>query len=367
MKVNDLGDAFRVVMSHHGWSGARLARELDTPQPWVSMVLNAKRDPGMRRSAELLARAGWELQVVPAGDDPVRRRAFLMAAASVPFIPAPKASPYSSPAYLDALAGRMAHNEAQLGGAPLAREATRHATRAIPAAKAAGANLQVSASRLLRQCALVLHDVRQLGRAEETAAMALKLARAAGDLPAQAQALNTLSLITAHLPDGRGAEYARHGLQLPGTDDDERAMLAARLGRALALAPAHRGEARRWLEHALELQPNDEAEISGNCGIGFTDAGMPGLGERYLTTAASLTASSPFLHSLYVARQAKTAIRGQAPELAAERMAELTALAPLVESPRLTIHLRHVYDGTRRWDGIREVRDARAALKEAMA
>jgi transcriptional regulator with XRE-family HTH domain len=367
MKVGDLGDAFRVVMSHSGWSGNHLAKELGTSQPWISMVLNGKRDPGMHRSAELLERAGWELHMVPREEDPVRRRQFLMATAGATFIPAPTASPYTSAAYLDGITGRLTHNEAQLGGAPLSREAARHVARAVPAAEAAGQSVQAAASRLLRQCALVLHDVRQLSRAEETAAMALKLARSADDLPAQMQALDTLSLITAHLPDGRGAAYARYGLRLPEASDSDRAMLAARLGRALALAPGRKGEARRWLEDALELQQTGEAEVSGNCGIGFTDAGLTGLGERYLATAASLTASSPFLHSLYVARQAKTAIRGREPEVTARRMLELAALAPLVDSPRLTIHLRHVYDGTRRWDGIREVREARGALKEAMA
>jgi hypothetical protein len=94
---------------------------------------------------------------------------------------------------------------------------------------------------------------------------------------------------------------------------------------------------------------------------------MPGLGERHLAAAAGLTASSPFLHALYVARQAKAAIRAREPEAAAARMTELAALAPLVESPRLAIHLRHVLDGTQRWDGIGEVRGARDALREAMA
>lgn len=366
MKVGSLGDAFKAVMDRNGWSGNRLAREIGTSQPWVSMVLSGKRDP-LRQSIDQLERVGWEIHVVPRGDDdPVRRRDFLTAAASTAFLPAATASPYTSASYLDGIARRLAHNEAQLGGAPLAREAGRHIARAVPAAEAAGQSVQAAASRLLRQCALVLHDVRQLRRAEETAAMALRLARAAGDLPAQAQALDTLSLITAHLPDGRGAEYARHGFGLPEASDGDRAMLAARLGRALALAPGRKSEARRWLETALEVQGSG-AEVNGNCGIGFTDAGLPGLGERHLATAAALTASSPFVHSLYVARQAKTAIRAREPELAAARMTQLAALAPLVDSPRLSIHLRHVYDGTRRWDGIRELRDSRGALKEAMA
>jgi transcriptional regulator with XRE-family HTH domain len=365
MRIRDLADAFRIVMDRSGWSGARLARETGTSQPWISMVLGGKRDPGIRRSAELLARAGWELHLLPAEEDPVRRREFLLAAASVTFVPAATASPYASAQWLDGIAGRLACNEAQLGGAPLAREAARHAARVVPAAQAAGQAVQAAASHLLRTCALVMHDVRQLHRAEEMALAALRFARSAGDLPAQVQALSVLSLITAHLPDGRGAVYARRGLRLPETGGSGRAVLSARLGRALALAPGHRGEARGWLEHALE-QGDGGAEVAGNAGIGLTDAGLPGLGERHLAAAAALTASEPFLHALYVARQAKTAMRAREPELVACRMAELAGLAPLVQSPRLDIHLRHVYDGTGRWEAISEVRDARAALREVM-
>jgi hypothetical protein len=353
-------------MDRNGWSGTRLAREIGTSQPWVSMVLTGKRDP-LRQSIGQLERVGWEVHVVPKGDDdPVRRRDFLAAAACTAFVPPAKASPYTSPDYLEAIAARLARNEAQLGGGPLAREAARHTVRAGIAARDGGTQLQAAASRLLRQCALVMHDVRQLTRAEQTAAAALKLARTAGDRAAQAQALNTLSLITAHQSDGRGVEYARHGFGLAGADD-ERAILAARVGRALALAPGRKPEARRWLDRALELQADGDAEIAGNCGIGYTDAGIPALGERYLADAAGLTAASPHLHALYAARQAKTAIRAGQPEQAAGKMTELAALAPLVDSPRLSIHLRHIHDGTRRWDAIRDVRDARDALKEAMA
>ena len=48
------------------------------------------------------------------------------------------ANPYTSPAYVDAVATRLAQHEAQLGGAPLAREAVRHASRVIPVARSGG-------------------------------------------------------------------------------------------------------------------------------------------------------------------------------------------------------------------------------------
>jgi transcriptional regulator with XRE-family HTH domain len=368
--MRDLGEAFRAVMKQTGWNAARLARELGVSQPWVSMVLSGQRDPGVRRAAALLERAGWELQLVPSGDnDPVKRRDFLAGlAASAVLTPAAGPDPYASAAYVDGVAARLAVHEAQLGGAPLAREATRHAARAIPAARAGSPALAVAASRLCQQTALILHDVRQLGRAGDTATAALDLGRSGADIRAQARALDTLSMITAHLSDGRGAAYARQGLALPGLDDASRAMLAARLGRALALAGQGR-KARDAFGTALELADGTglAADLFGNTGIGLTDLGLTGPAEDYLDTAARLTAGQPFLHALYVARQAKAALRARQPDLTAGRMTTLAALAPLVSSPRLAIHLRHLYDGTRIWDAIPAVRDARAGLRAALS
>src|SRR6266536_2277580 len=369
VEVHSLGDAFRLVMDRNRWSGARLARELGTSQPWVSMVLNGRRDPGLRRSAELLARTGWELQLVPTGEDAVKRREFLTAAATVASVPSRSAGPYSNPDYLNSLTARLSHNEAQIGGAPLARAALRHVQRLTPAKRGKDASLRAAASRLCRQAALILHDVRHLGRAEQVATTALGFARGAQDLAAQAQAYDTLSLISAHLPDGRGAEYARRGLAVHDTDDGDRAVLSARLARSLALMPGQGYQARATLDQALELSGpswRTSSEVAGNAGIAFTDLGMPGRAEQHLAAAVDLTAASPFLHSLYLARQAKTAIRAQQPDTAAQAMLTLAAVAPLVDSPRLRIHLRHIVDGTQRWRAIPSVRHAQEALKEAV-
>lgn len=369
--MTSLGDAFRVVVDHTGWSGSRLARELGAAQPWVSMVLNGRRDPGVRRSAELLARAGWELQLVPRvrEEEPVKRREFILGAAAVMFVPTPAANPYASAEYVHRLAVRLAHNEAQMGGAPLAREALRHVNRITSTAGGSrDAALLTAASRLCRRAALVFHDVRQLGRAEETAAAALRFAHWAAQPAAQADAYDTLSLITAHVSDGRGAEYARRGLALAGVDGPERAMLSARLGRSLALHPDARYDARTSFDRALDLVSGADsdfsADVTGNVGIGLTDLGLTAVADPHLATAVDLTAGSPFLHALYVARQAKTAIRARDPEAVAHRMTALTALAPLVDSPRLRVHERHILDGTARWAPIHAVRDAREALRE---
>lgn len=353
-------------MAHRGLTGAGVAREIDTTQPWVSMVLNGKRDPGMTRSADVLDRLGWELQLVPSGEgDPVRRRDFLLAAASATFVPSPSASPYTDAAYVTRLTDRLVNHEGQLGGAPLAREALRHARRLSRVLRSTrDRELQAAASRLCRQAALIMHDVRDYDRAEHLAGMALTLARRAGESAVQAHAYDTLSLIAAYDPDGRGAEYARRGLKVADTSTD-RAMLAVRHGRALALSSDQVG-ARRSFEDALKLVPGGPlaAEIYGNAGIGLTDLGMPRAAESYLATAVDLTASTPFIQSLYLARQTKTAVRAQDPDAAAPMMTALVAVAPMVDSPRLFIHLRHLIDATSRWAGIPDVRDARDALQE---
>ncbi len=370
MKVTSLGEAFKLVMDHADWSGSRLARELGASQPWISMVLRGRRDPGMSRSTELLAKVGWELQLVPTREDPVKRHEFLLAAASVVFVPTATTNPYSSPDYLDTLTHRLAYNELQMGGAPLAREAVRHAVRVTTTAiDGKSPALHAAASRVCRQAALVLHDVRQFDRAEELAATALMFARRAADQVAQVQALDTLSLICAHLPDGRGAEYARRGLAVAGVGDEHRAVLSARLGRSLALTPGQGRQACQSLECAIELSEGCGSltvEIAGNVGIGFGDLGMPGRAEPHLATAVRLTPTAPFTHSLYLARQAKTAIRARNPDLAADRIATLANVSPLVDSPRLRIHERHIFDATRRWDSVPVVADAREALREAV-
>ena len=356
-------------MDANGWSASRLARELSISQPSVSMILNGNRDPGVRRAAALLERAGWSLQLVPSGDnDPVKRRDFLLAAASAALVPAASgtsANPYTSAAYVDGLAVRLAANEAQLGGGPLAREAARHASKVIPAARAGGPALQGAASRLLHQCSLIQHDVRKLDSAEMTARAALALGLSSGDVPASALACDTLSMSTAHLPDGRGARYAQRGLSLPELPADGRAMLAARRGRAEALA-GRTSAARASFDQAMELA-DGSPEVTGNCGIGLTDLGLTGQADDYLTTAARLTAGQPFVHALYVARLAKSSLRARDPGLTAGRMVTLAGLVPLVDSPRLTIHVRHLLDGSRVWDPIPEVHDARDALHEVMA
>lgn len=372
MAVRSLGGAFTLIMRRHGWSGARLARETGTSQPWVSMVLAGKRDPGLARSAHLLQRAGWELELVPSKEDPVKRRRFLASAASVAFVPKPPsgAKPYADPDYVHALADRLAHTEEQIGGAPLVHEAMRHVQRIAPAVERKDTSLQGAASRLARHAALVLHDTRRLGQAERVAALSLALAGKAGDGNAQAHAYDTLALISTYgTPAARAAEYARRGLALGGLDNATRAMLLVRLGRSLAVLPGQERQVRRALDDAQnlvdQLGPIEGAEIMANSGIALSDCGLYARGAADLQSAVSVVeAKSPLLLALYQARLTKSAIRARDVAEVAEAMTALSQVVPLVTSRRMDIHVRHILTDSRIWQAVPEIRNAREQLAE---
>lgn len=245
------------------------------------------------------------------------------------FVPAPSASPYTDADYVSALTARLAHHEGQVGGAPPAREALRHAARVVPGLRGKDRRLDAAAAGLRRQAALILHAVRNLAQAERLAGLALRFARRAGDPTAQLHAYDTLALTSAYTPDGRGVAYARRGLALGGTSDADRAVLAARLGRTLALVPAEQYDARRYLDESLDLAAGGSqltAEIHGNAGIGHTDLGLPAAASRHLENAVELTTAEPFVQSLYLARQAKMAIRAREPDAAAPVMRTLAGV-----------------------------------------
>ncbi|MFC5753857.1 helix-turn-helix domain-containing protein [Actinomadura rugatobispora] len=372
MGVSSLGEAFTVVMKRHGLTGAALARKLGVPQPWVSMVLSGKRDPGMARSADLLRRAGWELELVPSQEeDPVKRRRFLASAASVALIPsATQTNPYRDAAFVQLLADRLAHTEEQIGGAPLIREAMRHVHHIAPAVGEKDTGLQVAGSELARQAALVLHDTRHLDQAERVASLALALAVKAEDTRGQAHAYATLSLIRTYgVPNSRAAEYVRCGLALDGLDDATRAMLLVRLGRSLAVLPGQERPVRRALEKAQglagRLSPVDGAELMANSGIALSDCGLHSQGAVDLQAAvASVESRSPLLLGLYRARLTKSAIKARDLGAVAEGMSALAKIVPLVTSRRLTIHVGHILSSTLPWGRVQEIGEARDQLRE---
>ncbi|MGH3240785.1 MAG: helix-turn-helix domain-containing protein [Spirillospora sp.] len=372
MGITRLGEAFAEIMSRHGWSGAALARRLGVSQPWVSMVLAGKRDPGLARSARLLRTVGWELELVPSEeDDPVKRRRFLASAASVALIPsATGTNPYRDASYVRLLADRLAHTEEQIGGAPLVREARRHLQHVAPVALGTDTGLQAAASGLARQAALVLHDTRDLDRAERAAGLALTLAARARDAPAQAHAYGTLSLIRTYGgPSSRAAEYVRRGLGLHDLDEATRAALLVRLARSLAVLPGQERHVRNALDDAQaltgQLSSVDAAEVMANSGIALSDLGQHAAGAADLQTAVtSVEAQSPLLVGLYQARLTKSAIQAGDMGGMAKGMNALALVAPLLTSRRMEIHVRHILTDTRRWGAVREVKQAREQLRE---
>lgn len=370
MGVRSLGEAFGEVMRRHGLTGAALARRLGVSQPWVSMVLAGKRDPGMARSADLLATLGWDLELVPSEEDPVKRRQFLASAASVALVPSTGgASPYRDADFVRLLADRLAHTEEQIGGAPLVGEALRHVQHIAPAVSGTDTRLQAAASLLARQAALILHDTRDLDRAERVADLARRLGARAGDHQAQARAYATLSLIRTYGVRGRAAEYVRRGLALPELDDATRAALLVRLARSLAVLPGQERAVRRALDDAQDvvekLSPVDGAEVMANSGIALADCGLHAQGAVDLRAAiTSVESQSPLLVGLYQARLTKSAI--QAGDVAAmvAGMGALALVAPLLTSRRIQLHVGHILTDTRRWVSVREITDAREQLWE---
>ncbi len=335
------------------------------------MVLAGKRDPGMAKSAGLLRTVGWTLELVPAEEDPVKRRRFLASAASVALIPsATSTSPYRDAAYVRLLADRLAHTEEQIGGAPLVREALRHLARITPAVHSTDTALQSAASGLARRAALILHDTRDRDRAARTASLAVTLAERAGDVHGQAHGYATLSLIRNYEgPRSRAAEYVRRGLTLPDLDDGTRAELLVRFARSLAGVPGQERAVRRALEGAQSLtdglNPLDGAEVMANSGIALVDCGLHTLGAADLQTAiSSVETQSPLLVGLYRARLTKSAIQAQDVGLMVDGMDALTTVAPLLTSRRMDIHIRHILTDTAPWGAIREVRDAREQLRK---
>ncbi|WP_433136147.1 helix-turn-helix domain-containing protein [Actinomadura nitritigenes] len=371
MGVRSLGEAFGEIMRRHGLSGAALARRLGVAQPWVSMVLAGKRDPGMARSADLLRTLGWDLELVPSQEDPVKRRQFLASAASIALVPSSNGtSPYRDAEFVRLLADRLAHTEEQIGGAPLVGEALRHVQHIAPAFTGTDTRLQAAASELARQAALILHDTRDLNRAERIAVLARRLAARANDTHAEAHAYGVLSLIRTYGdPHGRAAEYVRRGLALPDLDDTTRATLLVRLARSLAVLPRQERAVRRALDQAQELAERlnsiDGAEVLANSGIALSDCGLHLQGASDLRAAiTTVEGQSPLLVGLYRARLTKSAIRAGDVGAIVAGMHTLALVAPLLTSKRMDIHVKHILADTRRWVSVREVTDAREQLLE---
>src|SRR4051812_30424930 len=110
MEARNLPEALKLIMEQRACSGSRLASELGVSQQWLSDVYRGKKDTPTTKAIRLLASVGWELVIRPKREesDPVKRREFVTAAASVMFVPSPKVGPHQDPSYLAELTQRVA-------------------------------------------------------------------------------------------------------------------------------------------------------------------------------------------------------------------------------------------------------------------
>jgi transcriptional regulator with XRE-family HTH domain len=359
-------------MGLRGWSQLDLARELGVSQSWVSQASRGMRDPGIARTERLLNRVGWEVRISPISeDDPVRRREFVAAAASITFVPSSKVGPYRDPGYVRYLAERLAHDRYQQGGTPIVSAALRHLRKVGPAIHGSDRALQEASSDLACETARVLYDSRRYAAAEQTGIFALDLARRSGSLRAQADAYSALSRINIDQRRGdRGAMYARLGLRLGDLPPAQRAWLRLRLGRSLALLPGRERCARGVLEEALTvdgLPPHEMADMVGNAGVAMLGMGQHDAARAAIANAVRIGAEcSTLLFVAYQAWEVEAALRADNAPMAADRMTALARIAPLISSVRVDSHITDVYRLSGRWAGLPEMRDARDHLRSVM-
>jgi transcriptional regulator with XRE-family HTH domain len=372
MEARSLPEALKLIKAQRGCSQMRLAADLDMSQSFLSRLIAGKTDITVTSAIQRLSSVGWELRITPRveDDDPVKRREFVAAAASVVFVPSSKSSPYKDAAYVRMLSERLARSRYELGGVPLASTAIEHARRIWKTVdNTSDSELQTAASRLADQASLALYDARQLTAAAHSGAMALEFSRRAGDLDGQATAYDTLSRISSYKGDHlRGVRYARQGLELADLSESQRAFLNMRLGRSLARIRDQERASRDAFERALTasgLSPLGRAAMIGDVGIGLGLLQEFSEADLLLEQAADLMGQwSPLFQAQYLGRQVQTALNAADPNMAADRILMLARAAPLVRSSRLDMRIAEILKVSKHWSHVREVHEAREQLEE---
>ncbi|MEV5708556.1 helix-turn-helix transcriptional regulator [Actinoallomurus sp. NPDC052274] len=371
MEARSLAEALKLIMKGRGWSQLRLARELGVSQVWVSQVSREQRDTGIMKASRLLARVGWELCITPIGEeeDPVKRRSFIAAAASVTFMPSAKVGPYQDPQYLRALATQLRTTRYEIGGVPLAATALRHLGKIGQSINASDPDLQVASAGLARAASVVLYDARMFEKSESAGNLALVLAKRADHLEDTAHAFELLSQVSSYRGDyRRAAMYAQRGLGLPALTDECKARLSVRLG--VSLAKTKVGGTERRSRTLLDVahgydgsSSGTTAMILGSSGIVLSSLGHHEEGERYLDEAVHRFQGIPLLHGLWLGESAHAAIRAADPNRAAHHMQIVARLAPLITSSRFDQKVDEILAVSARWASVPEMRDAREQLR----
>ncbi|MEV6154832.1 helix-turn-helix domain-containing protein [Nonomuraea sp. NPDC052129] len=369
MDVRTLPEALKAIMEERNWTQIQLAQELGVSQAWISRVCRGVADTSLTRAKQLLARVGWEMRFSPSVEEPVERREFLAAAASVMFVPsAVSSNPYLDPDYVRALADSLARGRYELGGVPIAARALGHVKQIthIPM-KTVGIELQGAASDLMYQAGIALYDAGRLAQAEHAGMTALDLAHHAQNFPAQARAYDALSRVSLYRDDPmRAVQYAQRGLRIPGLPSSRQSSLHMRLGRALAGIKGSQKDARTALDRALDargLSAFAEATLGGDVAIGLSQLGQFNQAEQLLGNAAEAMGQwSLLFQAQYLGRLAQTAIQANKPTLAVHHIYGLTRALPFISSARVNNQAKDIIQSSAKWDRIPDVRVSRERL-----
>ncbi|MEV4079440.1 helix-turn-helix transcriptional regulator, partial [Nonomuraea fuscirosea] len=373
MEARTLPDALKAIMEQRGWTQAQLARHWGVSQAWISRVCGGIADTGVARAQELLSRVAWEVRFSPRVEEPVERREFLAAAASVVFVPsAADADPYRDSGYVRTLADSLARSRYELGGLPLTSRAILHSRRVSALTVTSLAReMQEAASDLMYQVSVTFYDAGRLAQSEHAGTLALDFAFHAQDFPAQARAYDVLSRVALYRKDAtRAVQHAQRGLRIPDLPASRSSSLHMRLGRALIAVSKQDRDARDALETALtthSLSPFAEAALGGDVAIGLSQLGHYDRADALLRDAAHVMSRySPLFQAQYLGRQAQTAIRAGRPSLTAEYMETLTRALPFISSARVDSRVHDILHCTKAWERIPEIRAARARLQQML-
>ena len=378
MEAQSLPQALNMIMEQRDCSQAQLGRDLGKGQTWVSEMIRSKRGHEFARVINILARVGWEVVIRPKREnsDPVKRREFVAAAASVMFVPSPKAGPYEDPAYVRELARRVAHTRYEHGSGAIAATAMKHIRQVEPAVMGRDHALHEAASELAIETVWTLSEAHRFNAAEQVGGLALKLARLSTSPDMQSRAYSVLAAANLkHRNADRAVRYAKDGMRLSEVSKDQQAWMRLRLARTLALVRGQEHTSRDEIENVLgRLRDSggfygqsefDAADMMGCIGMALSALGAYGEAQTVLGESVALVGnSSPDLYSHFLAHQVIAALRMAKPQpaLAADRMLALARVAPLVDSRRLDDDLKAIIATSAGWTTVPEIRTARDQL-----
>jgi hypothetical protein len=304
----------------------------------------------------------------------VKRREFVAAAASVMFVPSPKAGPYEDSTNVHELAQRLAHARYEHGGGTIAATAMKHIRHIKPVVASRDRKLQAAASELAVESVWTLSDAHHFDAGENVGRLALELAKRSESQDAQSRAHSGLAALNIERGRAdRALMYAKSGVQLPEVPETQQAWMRLRKGRTLALVRGQELAARDEMENVYGplrdryfpgQSPVDIADMMCCIGMALNRIGVHADAYRMFDESVALVGgSSPLLQSRLLAQQVLAALRMSQPSLATDPLLALTRVLPLVNSRRIDNDLRDVLAESAKWASVSEIRDARDHLE----